>query len=63
MKKVTYKCDKCSKDITEHGIVVQVNFRNIHEGKVSDNSENPMTMDLCVECKKKAVNQLKEINT
>ena len=61
MKKVTYKCDKCPKDITDHGVVLEVNFHNIHEGKVSENTQNTITLDLCVECKKKIVSQLKEV--
>ena len=60
MKQVTYKCDKCGKDISEHGVVIEFKFHSIHNSEVSDTTHNGLNLDVCVDCKKKIVNQLTE---
>jgi len=60
MKTVTIKCDKCGKDITDHGIVLEYKFTGIHDGVVVSNAESTTeTLELCNECKKKIVSCLK----
>ena len=60
-KKVTYRCDKCGKDISDHGVVIDVKFHNIHESEVSDTTHKGLEIDVCVECKKKIIGQLKAV--
>jgi hypothetical protein len=54
MKNVTYKCDKCEKDITEHGVILHLSIHNLNDGEISEN-DKIIKYELCVECKKKII--------